>query len=166
MNYKTLVLVAGTLMAAPAFANDDANAADQIQAISPATTEPSTNTGTIARSALTTGVEDREPVDSINRLTAENEKIYYFTELKDMEGQQVAHRWEYMGQVMAEVPFNVGGARWRIYSSKKLDSDWQGEWKVSVVDANGGTLGVNTFTYKTDGATPQNKPVPPSVPAQ
>lgn len=160
MKFKSIVLVSGIFMTTPVFAVDGSKpeATDHQQAAAPA--DPTSNAGTIARSALTTAVDNREPVDSINKLTTENEKIYYFTELKDMEGQQVTHRWEYNGKVMAEVPFKVGGSRWRVYSSKKLDSDWQGEWKVSVIDANGGTLGVNTFTYEAGGAKPETGDAP------
>jgi len=172
MKYKTIAIVAGMFLAAPAFAADEVSAPanDQPQAAAPATptkTESGT-AGTIARSAITTGVENREPVDSINKLSTDSHKVYYFTELKDMEGQQVTHRWEYNGKVMAEVPFQVGGSRWRVFSSKQLDGIWQGEWKVSVVDANGGTLGVNTFTYEaeTPAAKAEEKAAPATTPAQ
>jgi len=172
MIYKSIVIVAGMFLAAPAFAADEASAPanDQQQAAAAATptkTESAT-AGTIARSAITTGVENREPVDSINKLGTDAHKVYYFTELKDMEGQQVTHRWEYNGKVMAEIPFQVGGSRWRVFSSKQLDGIWQGEWKVSVVDANGGTLGVNTFTYEAEApaAKAEEKAAPATAPAQ
>lgn len=152
MKSKTIALIAGTLFATSAFAADEATkemaAPEQAAEMAkPAAANPPAPTGTIARSAFTTAVQDREPVDSVTRLNTDNNKIYYFTELKGMEGQQVTHRWEHDGKVMAEVPFQVGGPRWRVYSSKHLESDWTGEWKVSVVDANGSTLSVNTFTY-------------------
>ena len=73
--------------------------------------------------------------------------LYYFTEVRDMAGQTVKHRWEYGDQVMAEVEFEIGGPRWRVYSSKNLQPGWTGDWKVSVVDAAGNPLSVNTFTY-------------------
>ncbi|MFA7620175.1 MAG: DUF2914 domain-containing protein, partial [Thiohalomonadaceae bacterium] len=67
-------------------------------------------------------------------------RIYFFTELRDMEGQTVSHRWEQDGEVMAEVPFNVGGPRWRVWSSKNIDSGATGEWSVAVVDGAGNEL--------------------------
>ena len=103
--------------------------------------------GWIARSALTSAVEDREPVDSLNNLSNDSTSIYYFTEVRDMAGQTVTHRWEYGDQVMAEVEFEIGGPRWRVYSSKNLQPGWTGDWKVSVVDAAGNPLSVNTFVY-------------------
>lgn len=103
--------------------------------------------GTIARTAFTTAIQDREPVDNLTALGTDRNKIYFFTELRDMTGQTVTHRWEYNGKVMAEVPFQIGGPRWRVYSSKTLDPALTGEWKVSVVDSQGNALGVSTFRY-------------------
>jgi len=105
----------------------------------------------VARSVLTTGIVDREPVDRITGLSNDVTRIYYFTELRDLEGETVVHRWEYDGNVMAEVAFEVGAARWRASSSKNLDPSWLGEWSVSVVDAQGNVLQVDHFLY-----TPQD----------
>lgn len=104
-------------------------------------------TGTVARAAVTSGIENREPIDSLTNVTTETEKLYYFTELRDMEGQRVIHRWEHNGEVMAEIPFEIGGPRWRVFSSKNLAPTSTGDWKISVVAANGSTLSANTFTY-------------------
>ena len=82
-----------------------------------------------------------------------------------MAGQTVTHRWEHDGKVMAEVPFTVNGARWRVFSSKNLDESWLGEWKVSVVDEAGGTLAVNTFTYEKAAAAPTESPATMEPPA-
>lgn len=159
MKTQTIALIAGALIASSAFAADEAATgttapAPATETAAPAATPPAP-TGTIARSSFTTEIENREPVNSITKLNTDEHKIYYFTELKGMEGQQVTHRWEHNGKVMAEVPFQVGGQRWRVYSSKQLENDWTGEWKVSVVDGNGSTLGVNTFTYvKAPATTP------------
>jgi hypothetical protein len=104
-------------------------------------------TGTVTRAAITSAVENREPIDKVTRVTTEVEKIFYFTELRGMEGQTVTHRWEHNGEVMAEVPFEVSGPRWRVYSSKNLAPNLTGEWKVSVLDTNGNPLTSDTFAY-------------------
>ena len=101
----------------------------------------------VLRAILTTGVEEREPIDQVETLTNDNGQIVFFTELGDAEGQTVTHRWEYQGEIIAEVPLDIGSARWRTYSSKMLDPTWLGEWKVSVVDGSGQILGSATFTY-------------------
>ena len=93
--------------------------------------------GEVARAAFATAIEDREPVDKVEKLPADRQKVYFFTELRDMAGQTVTHRWEHDGKVQAEVKFNVRGPRWRVWSSKNLPTDATGEWKVSVVNGNG-----------------------------
>lgn len=92
------------------------------------------NPGTVARSAFTSSIADREPVDTLQQMTAMEQKVYFFTELRDMEGQTATHRWELNGEVMAEVEFEVKGSRWRVWSSKNLQPQWIGEWKVSVLN--------------------------------
>lgn len=92
------------------------------------------NPGTVARSTFTSSIVDREPVDTLQQMTAMEQKVYFFTELRDMEGQTATHRWELNGEVMAEVAFEVKGSRWRVWSSKNLQPQWEGEWKVSVMN--------------------------------
>ncbi|MFQ5756541.1 MAG: DUF2914 domain-containing protein [Acidiferrobacterales bacterium] len=106
--------------------------------------------GRVARATLTTAVVDREPVDSISTLSNDVSQLYYFTEIQGMAGQTVTHRWEYNSQIMAEVSFDIDGPRWRVFSSKRLQPGWLGDWKVSVVDAAGNPLSVNTFFYTGD----------------
>lgn len=101
----------------------------------------------VARAQFTTNVIDREPVDDVTELTNDIDKILFFTELRSMTGQTVTHRWEYNGSVMAEVSFDIGGPRWRVYSSKNLLPSQTGEWKVSVVDGAGDIITEKTFNY-------------------
>jgi len=91
--------------------------------------------GSVVRSAFTTAIDNREPVDTVSQLPADNGKVYFFTELRDMAGQKARHRWEHNGEVMAEVEFDVKGPRWRVWSSKNFQPQWTGEWKVSVINA-------------------------------
>ncbi|HLQ26755.1 MAG TPA: DUF2914 domain-containing protein [Acidiferrobacterales bacterium] len=158
-----LFAVLSLLLAASLYAAEPA-AGDNMPAAAPPSAQPSpksTPTGSVARAVFTTAMADREPVDNISSLGNNATKVYFFTELKDMAGQPVTHRWEFNGKVMSEVKFDVGAARWRVYSSKTLDPLWLGEWKVSVVDAAGSTLRANTFTY-TQAAKPA--PAAPSEP--
>jgi hypothetical protein len=56
---------------------------------------------------------------------------------------------------MGEVKFNVGGPRWRIWSSKTLLPQWTGEWRVSIIDGSGNKVGEGTFNY-TEAGAPNN----------
>ncbi|WP_051207385.1 DUF2914 domain-containing protein [Saccharospirillum impatiens] len=93
----------------------------------------------VARSHFTRGITDREPVDHLT--TASNiSPLFFFTELVDMAGAEVTHRWRFEGQIMADVTFQVDGARWRVYSSKELLPEWNGLWTVEVLGSEGTIL--------------------------
>ena len=112
------------------------------------TVQQASPNGSVARAVFTSQIVDREPVDQLTELTNDSERIYFFTDLRGMTGQIVTHQWEYAGNVMAEVKFKVGnGSRWRVYSSKNLLPAWTGKWTVSVIDENGSSLNVSSFTY-------------------
>jgi hypothetical protein len=96
--------------------------------------------GVVARGVYTTGVQDREPVDQITVVSADMGRVYFFTELRNLAGQRVTHRWEQGGQTVFEVPFDVGAARWRVWSSKEIQAGMNGDWTVVVVDGNGKEL--------------------------
>jgi hypothetical protein len=95
--------------------------------------------GSVVRSIFTTSIQDREPIDKLEK-SAETDQVFYFTELRDMSGQTATHRWEYDGKVMAEVKFDVRGPRWRVWSSKSFTPGWAGDWKVSVLNGAGETI--------------------------
>ena len=107
----------------------------------------------VARAIFTSGIENKEPVDELGQLTADSSKIYFFTEIRGMEGHTISHRWEQGGEVRAEVSFEVGGNRWRVWSSKNLMASWLGEWTVSVLDIGGNVLAQESFAYVPAGAS-------------
>lgn len=119
----------------------------------PVVAEPAPE-GRVARSAFTHGVLDREPQDEVAALENDTTEIAYFTELRGLDGHQVTHRWEFNGESMAEVAFEVRGERWRVHSTKKLDPSWLGTWSVTVVDAAGNELARETFDYVEAGQVP------------
>jgi hypothetical protein len=153
--YPTATLLTLLLASTPAWSVDDA--ASATTAATPATetivesTTPATNdtpTGRVARAIFTTAIADREPVDDLTTLPNSTDRVYFFSDLRELAGQIVTHRWEFDGQVMAEVTFKVGeGARWRVYSSKNLLPDWTGTWTVMINNESGQTLQTSTFEY-------------------
>lgn len=123
--------------------------------------------GTVARAVVTTAVTDREPANDLDKVAASDEKVFFFTELRGMAGQTVKHRWSHGEEVMAEVEFNVGGPRWRVWSSKTLRADWAGTWKVEVVDSEGNVLSEKQFEYGAgEQAMPAEAPAEAASPAE
>jgi hypothetical protein len=164
---KNLFVLLSALAIAPVYA---AEAVPSQSAPSPApttqTAAPAKPAGSVARAQFTSAVQDREPTDKVTNLTNDKTQIYFFSEIKDAANHKITHRWEHDGKVMSEVSFDVGSDRWRVFSSKTLDPSWTGEWKVSVVDETGGTLGASTFSYEAPKATaPASAPTQPAAPA-
>jgi hypothetical protein len=122
------------------------------------------NRGTVARAIFTSQIVDREPVDSLTHVPNSQDRVFFFSDLRGLNGQIVTHRWEYNGKVMAEVKFKVGGPRWRVYSSKNLLPEWTGKWTVVVSDESGWPLKASIFEYTaaepadTAATTPATKP--------
>lgn len=104
----------------------------------------------VGRARLTTNVVNREPVDQLGSrvdIPASGEDfIYFFTEIRGMAGKTVTHRWQYGGNVVASVPFQIGSDRWRVYSRKGINGGQTGRWTVTAVGPNGSELAQATFT--------------------
>ena len=109
----------------------------------------------VARGTFTTAIDQREPVDRIDSLGNDHDRVFYFTEFVGVGGRQLTHRWEYEGEVKAEVPISIDGPRWRAYSSKNLAGGWLGEWKVSVVDETGNVVRTDSFVYEAAPPEPE-----------
>lgn len=119
----------------------------------------------IARALFTTDIVNHEPIDRVLVLSNAKERVYFFTDLRHMQGKTIIHRWIYKGKVVASVPFKVKGPRWRVYSSKQLDPHDLGKWTVVITDGNGWPLKAGIFRYVAAGGTGDNAPVilPPDV---
>ncbi len=135
--------------AAPAAASAPAPTAAPAPAMTPAPAPAPAEQakGEVTQAVFTTAVKDHAPVDDVTKVPGTDSRIYFFTDLRGMEGQHVVHRWEYNGKVMAEVGFDVKGARWRVWSSKNLMPAWAGKWTVSVVNGKGDVVASRDFTY-------------------
>lgn len=104
--------------------------------------------GWVERAIFTSQIQDREPVDEVTVIDTNLQEIQFFTELRQLAGRTVTHRWEYEGEVMAEVRFEVGGPRWRVFSKKGLLPSQTGKWTVVVVDESGWALHAAMFDYR------------------
>ena len=110
--------------------------------------------GYVARAQFTRGVVGREPIDELHDLPPDLDKLYFFTELRDMTGQTVIHRWEHEGEVVAEVKMKVGGPRWRTYSSKQLPARREGRWSVVVLDEQGWPIKASHIDFRSSAVGP------------
>lgn len=101
----------------------------------------------VARGLFSTNIIDREPVDQVIILTNAVKQIYFYTDLRNYQGQTITHRWEFEGKLVTEKKFEVGGARWRVYSHKDLNPTMIGTWTVVVSDGRGWPVYAAIFQY-------------------
>ncbi|MES9977599.1 MAG: DUF2914 domain-containing protein [Candidatus Thiodiazotropha sp. 6PLUC5] len=85
-------------------------------------------------------------------------RILFFTDLRNLQGRIVTHRWEFEGEVISEVDIEVGGPRWRAYSVKSLNPGEEGKWTVFVIDESGWPLHASIFQQRA-GSMAETDPV-------
>ena len=101
----------------------------------------------VARGLFSTNIIDREPVDRVIILTNAVSQIYFYSDLRNYQGQTITHRWEFEGKLVTEKKFEVGGSRWRVYSQKDLNPTMTGTWTVIVSDGRGWPIYAEIFQY-------------------
>lgn len=97
--------------------------------------------GELARGVFCKQISNREPADEVTELGPDVQRVYFFSEVINMAGHTVTHRWEYNGQYMGEVKFNVQSPKWRVWSYKTVSGGKDGIWSVKVLDTAGETVG-------------------------
>jgi Protein of unknown function (DUF2914) len=151
-----LAALCGSLLLMAGIAQADNSMPAASSAAKPAAASTSTAAATpakaaaaaeVARAQFTSEIKDHEPTDDVTTLDNSHTKIYFFTDLKNMSGQTVIHRWMFNGNTVAEVKLAPKAARWRTYSSKTLDPVMTGTWSVEVVDGAGNVLVKKSFDY-------------------
>lgn len=101
----------------------------------------------VSRSVFTSAIKNKEPVSKLGNIPTNITRVYFFTELLGLKGHTIKHRWEYNGQVLAEVSFEIAADRWRTWSSKNMLASWTGKWQVSVLDEGGNIIEQSNFEY-------------------
>ncbi|MET0006901.1 MAG: DUF2914 domain-containing protein [Candidatus Thiodiazotropha sp. 6PLUC4] len=112
----------------------------------------------VARALFTTEIVNREPVNQVVSLDEDATRILFFTDLRNLQGRIITHRWEFEGEVISEVDIEVGGPRWRAYSVKSLNPGEEGKWTVFVIDESGWPLHASIFQQRA-GSMAETDPV-------
>jgi hypothetical protein len=91
--------------------------------------------------AIGTGVYERSPTGISSYFDSSVGKLYAFTRVTGAEGDtRVYHKW-YHGEVLvADVPLTVRSGNWRTWSTKNVQPEWTGDWRLVVVSENGSIL--------------------------
>ena len=99
----------------------------------------------VVRAQFAWGIKDKEPTGEIRSPAilqpGHSVDLYFFSEFKGLQGQAISHVWLRNGKLVEIRDFEVGGDRWRVFSSKRLNSKLLGEWSVKIRNAEGKSLG-------------------------
>ncbi|MGZ5043988.1 MAG: DUF2914 domain-containing protein [Methylobacter sp.] len=103
----------------------------------------------VTRAVLTYGINDKEPTGEIAKAVNVGEKkptwVYYFTELKSMNGNKVYHEWLKNGVLDSRQELIISGDAWRTSSRKLLADSAKGNWTVRLIDEHGQVLNEKSF---------------------
>ncbi len=103
----------------------------------------------VVQGVVALGVEALAPRGGSETFSASVGKLYAFTKLTGIkEPSMIRHQWFYGDKMMAEIRLPVKPVSWRTYSSKTITPAWTGEWKVLIVDSEGGVLLTLPFTIE------------------
>lgn len=150
------ILATGAVMFSSAVLAQDESASPDTPPKVAVTQASSVVNDNVRRAVFTTNVVDREPVDELDSIPRDAANVCFFSEIVNLTGGSITHRWIHGGETMAEVTFDIGGPRWRVYSSKNLDPDRKDSWTVEIVDSVGSTLQRVTLGH-------DNRPQEPAV---
>jgi len=103
--------------------------------------------GSVENATFTSNVADGTPVDFRQAFDTNTRTVYYYTEILDLQGQTVTHRWKREGKLMQEVPIRVQRPRQAVWSKSTMQPEWTGNWTVEVVTARGVVMVIDNFAY-------------------
>ena len=103
--------------------------------------------GAVANATFTSGMDDGTPVDFRQEFDTTTPVVYYYTEILDLHGQTVVHRWKLEGKVMQEVRIPIRRQREAVWSRSQMQPDWTGNWTVEVVTERCEVIEMDNFSY-------------------
>ena len=101
----------------------------------------------VALDVLATAVENRQPVEATAPIQSGVGELFYFTEVHGGPGS-LQHVWIWQGRTMATVPIEVRSSRFRTWSSKRIQPDWTGQWRVEARTTDGKVLSFKEFVVE------------------
>ena len=106
----------------------------------------------VARAQLTHDIEKNEPIDSLKLPLKIGKKetlwIYYFVELKNMQGNAVFHEWWLNGNLVSRKKVNISDDPWRTASKQLITYTNNNDWVVRVVDESRNKLVEKSFNLE------------------
>jgi hypothetical protein len=106
-------------------------------------------TNHVLRSVLSYKVIDSEPQEEITLPLKLSKKkatwIYYFVELKGMNGKTIYHEWLLDGVLISRKKVNISNETWRTSSRQIFKYTSDNNWTVRLVDETGAVINEKHF---------------------
>jgi hypothetical protein len=99
------------------------------------------------RVAFTTQIANKEPTNNLSEVDHSAQQLLFFTELRNLSGQTIRHRWIYNDQIVYEKAFNVGAARWRVWTQKTVTT-YRGTLTVQILNGAGNIIQSQSIDIK------------------
>jgi len=108
--------------------------------------------GHVRRFVITNGVRSNEPLGSISEITQDPAvagllKVYAYADVKNLRGQTLRYRWLQDNAIAADIEIEVGSDHWRSYTSKYLNAQMRGPWRVELRTSDDQLLASTDFEY-------------------
>jgi len=95
----------------------------------------------VVSAAICKNVVELEAMDVGNRFSNSVPRLYCFTKVVGAsQPTEIVHVWRYGDIERARITLPVREASWRTYSSKAIQANEIGSWRVDVLDASGNLL--------------------------
>jgi hypothetical protein len=102
----------------------------------------------VRRFRLAQGILDKEPQGELKDIRLNQDgsaKVWAFSEVRDMRGKRLSYVWLHEGSEVARVRVRIGADHWRSFSSKTLNLEMRGDWRVELQDSEGRLLASADF---------------------
>ena len=90
----------------------------------------------------------KAPEGDFDGIVVNHPKVFFFTNIRNLKGHKISHRWLFDGQQKAKIDFDINGSRWRVWSSKNMWYKWQGLWTVQVILDDNEVIYERDFYYE------------------
>lgn len=103
----------------------------------------------VTRFLITPSVINNEPVGNINDIIFDNNiaTVYAYSDVNDLKNSMLYYVWTLNAKEVAKVRVGVIGKRWRSHSSKFVQKNMRGQWKVELQNDKGEILAISQFKY-------------------
>jgi len=94
----------------------------------------------VALITFTTGIKNREPIDSIKSISYKEKEVYLFTEISNMKDRYVTLVWYFNKKPISRKQVQIKRISYRVYSKITITKTMIGEWIGAVLDDKGDVL--------------------------